>query len=97
MVVEWINGIMKTGKVKESDLYADERGGFFLIDIDSPEELLRLIGPILDALSIIAHPIVPMVTLETYSTYSVVCEALAKRVHATLWAALRAHLVFISQ
>jgi len=55
---------MKSGKAKESGLYTDARGGFFRKDIDSPEELLRLIGPILDAMSIIAHPIVLMETLE---------------------------------
>jgi hypothetical protein len=62
---------MKSGKVKESGLYTDARGGFFRKDIDSLEELLRLIGPILDAMSIIAHPIIPMETLENYSTDSV--------------------------
>jgi hypothetical protein len=50
IVVEWINGILKPGKAKESGFYVDARRGFFLIDIDSPEELFRLIGPILDTI-----------------------------------------------
>jgi hypothetical protein len=55
--MEWINAIMKSGKVKESGLYADERGGFFIIDIDSSEELIRLLVPIIDFVAITSHPI----------------------------------------
>ena len=50
---------MKSGKVKYSGNYADKRRGFFVIDIDSPEDLQRLITPILDIASINVHPIVP--------------------------------------
>jgi hypothetical protein len=62
--VEQINVIMKSGKVKESGLYADERGGFFIIDVDTPEELLRLIAPIIDFIEITSHPIVSIDTLQ---------------------------------
>ncbi len=59
-VGELIGVIMKSGKVKESGNYADARGGFYVIEIDSPEDLKRLITPILDVASVNAHPILPM-------------------------------------
>jgi hypothetical protein len=62
--MEQINVIMKSGKVKESGLYADERGGFFIIDVDAPEELLRLLAPMIDFISITSHPIVSIDTLQ---------------------------------
>ena len=58
--IEQIDVIMKSGKVKASGLYADERGGFFTIDVNTPEELLILLAPILDGISVNAHPIVPI-------------------------------------
>jgi hypothetical protein len=64
IAMEQINVIMKSGKVKESGLYADERGGYFIIDVDSPEELLHLLAPIMDVIGITSHPIVPIETLQ---------------------------------
>jgi hypothetical protein len=61
---ESINAIMQSGKVKESGLYADERGGFFIIDIDTPKELIRLLAPILDIVGVTSHPIVSIDTLQ---------------------------------
>jgi hypothetical protein len=63
MSIKWLDRILKSGKVKESGLYADERGGFFIIDIDSPEELIRLIAPIIDVVSITSHPILSVEAL----------------------------------
>jgi hypothetical protein len=46
---EWIGPqmqkIMESGKVRESGLLSSKRGGFFLVDIDTPEELYELFGP----------------------------------------------------
>ena len=46
---EWIGPqlqkIMQSGKVRESGLLSSKRGGFFLADIDAPEELYELFGP----------------------------------------------------
>jgi hypothetical protein len=36
---------MESGKVQESGLLSSKRGGFFLVDIDTPEELYELFGP----------------------------------------------------
>jgi hypothetical protein len=62
--VEHLDVIMNSGKVKESGLYADERGGFFVIDVDTPEELLRLLAPLIDVIGITSHPIVSIDTLQ---------------------------------
>ena len=62
--VEQLDVIMKSGKVKESGLYADERGGFFIIDVDTPEELFRLVGPLIDIIGITSHPIVSIDALQ---------------------------------
>ena len=46
---EWIGPqiqkVMESGKVRESGLLSSKRGGFFLVDIDTPEELYELFGP----------------------------------------------------
>ena len=62
--IEWLGRILKSGKVKKSGVYADERGGFFIIDVDSPEELIRLLAPILDVVGITSHPIVSVDSLQ---------------------------------
>ena len=62
--IEWLGRIQKSGKVKESGVYADERGGFFIIDVDTPEELVGLVAPILDVVGITSHPIVSLDTLQ---------------------------------
>ena len=40
---EWLGPqlqrIMESGKVREVGLLSSKRGGFFLVDIDAPEEL----------------------------------------------------------
>jgi hypothetical protein len=46
---EWLGPqmqkIMESGKVRESGLLSGKRGGFFLVNIDTPEELYELFGP----------------------------------------------------
>jgi hypothetical protein len=64
LAIETLDVIMKSGKVKESGLYADERGGFLLIDVDTPEELMRLVAPMIDVVGITSHPIFPIDLLQ---------------------------------
>lgn len=66
MVFTQLDKIMNSGKVKESGVYADERGGFLIMDIESSEELFGLISPIFDAVRIKAHPIVSMQQLQGF-------------------------------
>ena len=63
IVMDQMGVIMKSGKVKYSGVWADARGGFFVIDIDSPEELKSLIGPLADVANFTVHPIVPLEAL----------------------------------
>lgn len=65
MVITTLNAIINSAAVKSSGIYADERGGFLVIDVDSPQTLLRLIGPILDVISFTSHPIVGIEALHT--------------------------------
>ena len=50
--------IMNSGKVKEHGIFSDERGGFFILEVGSSEELLKMLSPILDAVKVKTHPIV---------------------------------------
>ncbi len=56
-----IQNIMGSGKVREAGLLASKRGGFFLVDIDAPEELYELFGPeIYSHFAVDAQPVVPV-------------------------------------
>ena len=62
---EWlgpeIQKIMESGKVREAGLLLGKRGGFFLVDVDNPEELFTLFGPELyDTCQVEAHPVMSM-------------------------------------
>jgi hypothetical protein len=50
--------LMQSGKVREAGIFSDTRGGFFLIDIDTPEELFELFGYANFELE--AHPVTSM-------------------------------------
>lgn len=53
-----IEKIMKSGKMVEGGQFGDQRGHFFLIDVDSASELLELPGRgILDHCTVETHPI----------------------------------------
>jgi hypothetical protein len=62
---EWlgpqIQKVMESGKVREAGLLLGKRGGFFLVDIEDPEELFTLFGPELyDTCRVEAHPVMSM-------------------------------------
>src|SRR5215210_9522182 len=53
--------VMNSGKVREAGIFSDTRGGFFLVDIDTPEELFELFGPEVYAnFQMEAHPVTSM-------------------------------------
>jgi hypothetical protein len=55
--------IMDSGKVREAGLLSSKRGGFFLVDIDAPEELYKLFGPeFYDTRRTDAQPVTPIET-----------------------------------
>jgi hypothetical protein len=52
---------MESGKVREAGLLGSKRGGFFLVDIDTPEELYDLFGPeVYDTCRVEAQPVIPI-------------------------------------
>ena len=62
---EWlgpqIQKIMESGKVREAGLLLGKRGGFFLVDVDNPDELFTLFGPELyDTSRVEAYPVMSM-------------------------------------
>jgi uncharacterized protein YciI len=52
-----IQRLFETGKVKASGAFADERGGFFVLDVASSDELFELFAPIVDYARIETHPV----------------------------------------
>ena len=55
--------VMESGKVREAGLFSGKRGGFFLVDIDAPEDLYKLFGPeFYDVGRIDAQPVTPIET-----------------------------------
>jgi hypothetical protein len=59
--------IQESGKVKELRPFSDARGGFMLVDIDSPGELSNLFGSaMLDHFHIETHPVITVEELAEF-------------------------------
>ncbi len=59
MVNNQIQKIIDTGKLIEGGQFADGRGHFFLIDVNSEKEMLEMLNRgILDSCYVESHPIV---------------------------------------
>jgi hypothetical protein len=55
--------IMESGKVREAGLLSGKRGGFFLVDLDAPEELYKVFGPeVYGSCAVDAHPVTSIET-----------------------------------
>lgn len=53
--------MMQSGKVREAGILSGTRGGFFLVDVNSPEELFELFGPEIYAnFKMEVHPVTPL-------------------------------------
>ncbi len=53
--------LMQSDKVREAGILSGKRAGFFLVDIDSPEEIYELFGPeIIANFKLEAHPVTPL-------------------------------------
>ena len=53
--------LMQSEKVREAGLLSGKRAGFFLVDIDAPEEIYELFGPeILANFKVEVHPVTPL-------------------------------------
>ncbi len=56
--------LMESNKVREAGILSGKRGGFFLVDIDSPEEIYELMGPEIYAnFNLAVHPVTPLDTI----------------------------------
>ena len=58
--------IMQSGKVRASGVFADSRGGFFVLEVDSSEEVFDLFAPILDYIRIETHPLTTVEKLQEF-------------------------------
>jgi len=55
-----IGKVLASGKVQGGSFLAGVRGGFFLLEVDSPDELYTLLGPeIYSTCRVEAHPTIP--------------------------------------
>ena len=50
--------LLESGKVRASGFFADARAAFFVLDIDSSEELFDMLAPLTDFVRIETHPLV---------------------------------------
>jgi hypothetical protein len=61
MVGPQLQKVMESGKVREAGILSRNRGGFFLVDIDAPEELQELFGPeVYGNFAVDAQPVTPV-------------------------------------
>jgi hypothetical protein len=53
--------LMQSDKVREAGILSAKRAGFFLVDIDAPEEIYELFGPeILANFKLEVYPVTPL-------------------------------------
>ena len=58
--------LMESGKVRASGVFADARAGFFVLEVDSAEELSDLFAPVLDYIRIETHPLTTVEKLQEF-------------------------------
>ena len=58
--------MFESGKVRASGLFADVRGGFFVVDVDSSDELFEMFAPVLDQVRIETHPLTTVEKLREF-------------------------------
>jgi hypothetical protein len=56
----------ESGKVRASGMFADARGGFFVLDVDCSEELFDMLAPMADYMRIETHPLVSAEKLQEF-------------------------------
>jgi hypothetical protein len=66
MIFAHLTKMVQSGKVSEYGIYSDERGGFFLMEAETPEELFEMMAPIVDAIKVRAQPYVSLKTLKSF-------------------------------
>ena len=67
LVGQQMQQIQESGKVAQLGIFSDARGGFMLVDVDSPEELFELFGAaIIDHFHIETHPLITVEALAEF-------------------------------
>ncbi len=66
MVFQQLSMLVESGKVKQYGIYADERGGFMILEVDTPEELEEIMAPFSDPMKITTHPYVFLPTVKAF-------------------------------
>jgi len=57
MIGKKMQEIQDSGKLIESGVFADDRGAFLLVDVESASELTQLLFPLHDVCRIETHPV----------------------------------------
>jgi hypothetical protein len=66
-LISWqMQEIFESGMVRASGMFADARGGFFVLDVDSSEEFFDMLAPLADYMSIETHPLVSAEKLQEF-------------------------------
>ncbi len=62
-----VQKVESSGKMKSGGIFADGRAGFFLLDVETSEEVLELLGSgFLDHCRVESHPLVPFEKLAAF-------------------------------
>ncbi len=56
----------QSGKVVANGFFADARGGFFVVEVDSAEELFDMFAPVIDYIHIETHPLMSAEKLQEF-------------------------------
>jgi len=52
--------IMASGKMVSSGFFAGKRGGYLILNVDSAEEVVELLGIMIEYFQIKVHPVMPL-------------------------------------
>jgi hypothetical protein len=58
--------IMQSGKVRADGIFADGRGGFLVLEVDSAEELFDMFAPVVDYLRFETRPLTTVEKLQEF-------------------------------
>ncbi len=58
--------IFESGKLVANGVFADTRGGFVVLDVDSSDEVFDLFAPALDFLNLEVHPVITVDKLQEF-------------------------------
>ena len=63
LVGEMIQRVMGSGKVESAGIFPGKRGGYFVLNVDSAEELMEIVGDAHEVFDVTWNPVVSPETL----------------------------------